>query len=83
MRINLQEITLQPALTAIVEIFNDNEGIFVSTLGFIRAGALSPAAGIVRLKAKGAIIETITRTVIDDSGHEHKRVAHYKLVGWK
>ena len=83
MNINFEERLLQPSLIEMVEIFNASKSEYVSTLDFLSKGVLSPAAGIVRLKEHGAIIDTITRTVIDRKGRARKRIAHYKLVGWK
>lgn len=74
---NYQELSNQPALIEMLDIFNASQSEYVSTLDF-----LSPAAGIVRLKEKGAIIETITKTVTDPNGRSRKGIAHYKLVGW-
>ena len=82
MNINIEEKLLKLVLADMAEIFNANQGDYVSTLDFLSEGVLSPAAGITRLKAKGAVIETITRTVIDGAGRTRKRIAHYKLVGW-
>lgn len=82
MLINNNEIKLQPALVAIVEVFNENPNKYVNTLDFLRAGTLSPAAGVAKLKSKGAIIVTELRTVTDSKGKSRKNIAHYKLVRW-
>jgi len=82
MNINIEEKLLKLVLADMAEIFNANQGDYVSTLDFLSEGVLSPAAGIARLKSKGAVIETITKTAIDGSGHTRNRVAHYKIVGW-
>lgn len=81
MRINNKELSNQPALVEMLDIFNASQSEYVSTLDFLSKGVLSPAAGIVRLKEKGAIIETITKTVTDPNGRSRKGIAHYKLVG--
>ena len=72
----------QPSLIEMLDIFNAKKPDYVSTLDFLSAGVLSPAAGISRLKASGAIIETETRTVVDRSGKTRKRIACYRLAGW-
>jgi len=82
MSINLENLDLQPSLLEMVEILIENQFDYVSTLDFLRNGVLSPAAGIVRLKSKGAVIETVTRSVTDTSGRVRKGIAHYKLVEW-
>lgn len=82
MLINNNEIKLQPALVAIVEVFNENPNKYVNTLYFLRAGVLSPAAGIAKLKKLGAIIVTELRSVTDANGTLRKNVAHYKFVRW-
>ena len=74
--------SLSPALAAMVEVFNQNQNNFVSTIGFLNAGTLSPAAGVAKLKSKGAIIVTELRTVTDSKGKSRKNIAHYKLVRW-
>jgi hypothetical protein len=80
--INVEPPSLPPALATMVEVFNQNQNNFVSTIDFLKAGILSPAAGVAKLKKKGAIIVTELRTVTDSSGKQRKNVAHYKLVGW-
>ncbi|MDG1074054.1 MAG: hypothetical protein P8O76_03720 [Methylophilaceae bacterium] len=80
--INNNEIKLPPSLQAIVEVFNDNPNEYVNTLGFLRAGVLSSAAGLAKLKNLGAIIVTERKSVTDATGTLRKNVAHYKLVGW-
>ena len=82
MLINNNEIKFQPSLKAILDIFNQNQNEYVNTLDFLRAGVLSPAAGIAKLKNQGAIIVTVLRSVTDATGTFHKNIAHYKLVGW-
>lgn len=82
MLINNNEIKLQPALAAIVEVFNENPNIPISTLDLLKAGVLSPAAGIAKLKNLGAIIVTELRSVTDANGILRKNVAHYKFVRW-
>lgn len=82
MLINNNEIKFQPSLKAILDIFNQNQNEYVNTLDFLRAGVLSPAAGIAKLKNQGAIIVTVLRSVTDATGTFRKNIAHYKLVGW-
>lgn len=82
MIINNTEIHLQPALAAMVAVFNENPNNFVSTIDFLKADVMSAAAGISRLKILGAVIETEQRSVTNATGTFRKNVAHYKLVGW-
>jgi len=82
MIIDHEQLSLQPALVEMVKIFNTNQHQYVSTINFLQQGIISPAAGISRLKDKGAIIEKITRTEIDGFGIPHKKIACYKIVGW-
>ena len=79
---NNNKVKLPTSLAAIVDVFNDNPNDYVNTLDFLKAGVLSPAAGIARLKKLGAIIEVEQRSVTDATGTLRKNVAHYKLVGW-
>jgi len=82
MIIDYEQLSLQPALVEMVKILNANENRFVSTIEFLQQGVISPAAGISRLKDKGAIIDKITRTEIDVFGVARKKIACYKIVGW-
>lgn len=79
---NEESPLLQASLIEIKTILNANYPNFVSTLDFLQAGVVSPSAGICRLKKKGAIIETETRTITDRSGRTRKRIACYRLTGW-
>ena len=79
---NEESPLLQASLIEIKTILNANYPNFVSTLDFLQAGVISPSAGICRLKMKGAIIETETKTIIDGLGRTRKRIACYRLLGW-
>ena len=81
MFINTEELDLQPSLVEIVDVLNANHPNYVSTLDFLKCGVLSPAAGIARLKKKGVLIDKITKTIVDESGKSHKRIAFYTIVG--
>ena len=82
METDYEQLDLSPALVGMVKIFNENPNGYVNTLDFLKEDILSPAAGICRLKDKGAIIEKVTKTIIGDSGRAHKKIACYKIVGW-
>ena len=77
-----KQLSLQPSLIEMLDVFNAKKPDYVSTLDFLSAGVLSPAAGVSRLKTNGAVIETETKTVIDRSGKSRKGIACYRLVGW-
>ena len=79
---NNKEIKLPPSLQAIVDVFNQNPNDYVNTLDFLRAGVLSTADGIAKLKKLGAIIVTEQKSVTDTNGILRRRIAHHKLVGW-
>jgi len=79
---NHEESPLQSSLIEIKEILNANYPNYVSTLDFLQAGVISPSAGISRLKMRGAIIETETKTIADRSGRTRKGIACYRLMGW-
>lgn len=54
----------------------------VNTFEFIQNGIASPSGAICTLKKQGAIIEKESKPAIDEAGKQHKRIAHYSLIGW-
>ncbi len=75
-------IKLQPVQSKAITQFFQNKNTFISTFDFRKNGIMSPAQCINKLKTKGAIIQTIKKPAMDESGNLHNRVAHYKLMGW-
>ena len=78
---NIEELNTQPALAELLLVLMANQNTYMSTLALLESGVLSPAAGIARLKERGAIVETIYQSIVDRSGKPRKRIACYKIVG--
>jgi hypothetical protein len=74
---------LQPNEVHAVKLLSMNLNKEFNTLDLLENGISSPAQCICRLKKKGAIIQSIRRTITDESGKVHKGIACYTLVGWK
>ena len=60
----------------------DYEGKLISTLDFRKMGVLHPAGRIKEMNEKlGYYIPTVDqRTVIDEQGYPHPRIAFYELI---
>lgn len=69
------------AHTKLHQILMDHQHMYLSTVDLLELGIFSPAAGIARIKASGETIETIYRTITDQDGTLHNRVAFYKIIG--
>lgn len=78
---NIQDLKNQPALAELLVVLMANQNTYMSTLALLANGVLSPAAGIARLKERGAIVETIYQSIVDRSGRPRKGIACYKIVG--
>ncbi len=78
----MNDIKLTPAQGEVMSLFEANQHSTLSTFELRRSGMASPAQTIAQLKAKGALIKTVSRDAVDDSGKLHKRVAHYTFNGW-
>jgi len=74
---------LQPNEVNAVKLLSMNLNKEFSTLDLLEKGISNPAQCIWRIKQKGAIIQSIRRTITDEFGKTHKRIACYTLVGWK
>ena len=77
-----EEILLPSSLMKVVDVFNENPDIHLSKYDFEQYGVTGIRQLIFRLKAKGAIIETIYQTKIDNDGKSYSGIACYSLVGW-
>jgi len=77
---NLKAIKAGPTLVMGQVLTNNKRHL--SKFFFERYGITGTAQCISRLKSKGAIIETVYRTEIDNYGKSHNRIACYKIVGW-
>lgn len=75
-------ITLHPSEAETTSLFLQHPGRYFSSLDLRNIGIVGPHQCIYRLKAKGAIIETILKPVLDGSGKYIKIQAWYKLIGW-
>ena len=78
---NIQTLNKQPALTELLLVLMANQNTYMSTVGLLKKGILSPASGIARLKKLGAVVETTYESIVDGSGRTRKRIACYKIVG--
>ena len=78
---NIEEVKKQPALAELLLILMANQNRYMSTVGLLENGILSPAAGIARLKDQGVIVETIYQSIVDRFGRTRKRIACYKIIG--
>lgn len=74
---------LQPNEINAVKLLSMNLNKEFNTLDLLEKGLSSPAQCIWRLRQKGAIIESIRRTITDKLGNVHKGIACYRLMGWK
>ena len=74
---------LQPNEINAVKFLSMNLNKEFNTLDLLEKGISSPAQCIWRIKQKGAIIQSIRRTITDEFGKVHKGIACYTLVGWK
>ena len=81
MILEIKELKKQPALAELLIVLMANQNTHMSTIALLHNGILSPAAGIARLKKRGAMVETIKQPIVDRSGRTHKRIACYKIVG--
>jgi len=80
--IDEKEMILPLSLREVVEVFNENPNVHLSKYDFEQYEITGIRQLIFRLKAKGAIIETIYQTKIDNDGKSYSGIACYSLVGW-
>jgi hypothetical protein len=73
-------VTLYPAEAEVINLLM--QANTVNTFEFRHSGIATPSGAICTLRNKGAIIEKEVKPAIDEAGKQHKRVAHYSLVGW-
>ena len=76
-------VKLQPNETITVSLLTSDSNSETTSLDLRAKGVKSPIQSIARVKVKGAIITSTRRTITDEFGEVHKRIACYTLVGWK
>jgi hypothetical protein len=76
-------VQLQSNEAITVSLLSSNSTRETTSLDLRARGVRSPNQSIARIKQKGAIIQSIRRTITDKLGNVHKGIACYTLQGWK
>lgn len=76
-------VNLKPSQAKAMSVFYKFPDEFISTFKFRDNGVMHPSSRTNELEAKGAIIHTTFKPVVDSLGEIHERVAHYLFEGWE
>ena len=74
---------LPPKLAKMLNRLISSSPEWVSTIDFLRDGILNPTPGIGELRKRGVVLEAKSVEVVLPNGNVHKRVRHYRLIGWQ
>jgi hypothetical protein len=76
-------VQLQSSEAITVSLLSSNSASETTSIELRAYGVRSPNQAISRIRTKGAIIQSIRRTITDKFGIVHKGIACYTLQGWK
>ena len=76
-------VTLPRHLAEVIELVIEADFMGINTIQLYKAGFVSPAKAIYKLRKAGALIETQLEDTCYAGGKRHKRVANYIYRGWQ